>query len=53
MADIDWTDENAQVTEHFSVRDALLLHSWNRLATEDDGADFDAFELLSARNSKK
>jgi|ERR1700677_3604109 len=46
MADIDWTDENAQVTEHFTVGDALMLHNWNRLATEDDGANFDQITSL-------
>jgi hypothetical protein len=35
--DIDWTDKDCQVTEHFTVGDCLTLHSWNRLASEDDG----------------
>src|SRR5271166_4904065 len=38
---IDWTDPKAQVTPHFTVGDCLMLHAWNRLATEADGADFD------------
>ena len=41
MADIDWTDATVQVTDHFTVKDALFLHSWGRLATEADGANFD------------
>lgn len=35
--DIDWTDGTAQVTEHFTVADCITLHSWNRLANEQDG----------------
>jgi len=42
----DWTNPQDQVTEHFTVFDALMLHSWNRLATEDDGADFDKLQTL-------
>lgn len=34
---IDWTNENDNITAHFTVRDALLLHSYNRLANESDG----------------
>ena len=41
MSDIDWTDPTARVTDHFTVKDCLWLHSWNRLATEDDGVDLD------------
>jgi hypothetical protein len=43
---IDWTDGTQQVTEHFTVNDALMLHNWNRLATEADGADFDKLTAL-------
>jgi hypothetical protein len=43
---IDWTNPSEQVTEHFTVGDALTLHSWNRLATEADGADFDKLTTL-------
>ena len=39
-SDIDWTDPAAQVTDHFTVGDALTLHNWGRIATEEDGADF-------------
>jgi hypothetical protein len=46
MSDIDWTTGNSQVTEHFTVNDCLMLHSWNRLATEEDGADFDKLLIL-------
>ena len=34
---IDWTNAALQITDHFTVGDALTLHSWNRLATEQDG----------------
>src|SRR5271170_6667661 len=43
---IDWTNPTDQVSEHFSVNDCLMLHSWNRLATQDDGADFDKLTAL-------
>src|SRR5579863_3125495 len=43
---IDWTDKSVNVTEHFTVGDCLMLHNWNRLATEDDGADFDKLTAL-------
>ncbi len=35
--DIDWTKATAMVTKHFTVAEAISLHSWNRLANEDDG----------------
>lgn len=47
--DIDWTNPAAQVTEHFTVSDCLMLHSWNRLATEADGADFDKLVALCSK----
>lgn len=34
---IDWTDLNYLITEHFSVKDALWLDHWTRLANESDG----------------
>lgn len=43
---MDWTNSTDQVTEHFTVSDALMLHSWNKLATEADGADFDLLTTL-------
>jgi hypothetical protein len=42
----DWTNPTDSVTEHFTVNDALMLHNWNRLGTEADGADFDALTEL-------
>lgn len=33
----DWTDPNEFVTPHFTVRDCLWLHAWERLASEKDG----------------
>lgn len=38
---INWTNMDENVTENFTVRDCLMLHSYNRLATAQDGADFD------------
>jgi len=43
---MDWTNASEQVTEHFTVEDCLMLHAWNRLATEADGADFDKLVAL-------
>jgi len=43
---IDWTDPKANVTEHFTVNDCLMLHNWNRLATEADGANFNSLIIL-------
>jgi hypothetical protein len=34
---IDWTSPDCHITEHFTVSDACMLHSWNRLANEMDG----------------
>jgi hypothetical protein len=35
--EIDWTKATSMITEHFSVGEAIALHSWNRLANENDG----------------
>lgn len=43
---IDWTNKTSQVTDHFTVEDCLILHNWNRLATEADGADFNKLQTL-------
>lgn len=43
---MDWTNPQEKATEHFSVEDCLLLHTWNRLATEEDGVDFDKLTAL-------
>lgn len=37
MIGMDWTDPTAMVSQYFSVKEALWLHQWNRLATEADG----------------
>jgi hypothetical protein len=29
---IDWSDETCQVTSHFTVKDCLYLHGWQKLA---------------------
>jgi Peptidase M15 len=36
-APIDWTSPDCPITPHFTVSDACMLHSWNRLANEMDG----------------
>ena len=36
---INWNDPECKITEHFTVEEAITLHSWNRLATETDGLD--------------
>jgi len=33
---IDWTDPKCQVTDHFTVGEAITLHAWNRLADATD-----------------
>ena len=43
---INWADPTCQVTEHFTVSDCLTLHAWNRLATAEDGADFNKLIAL-------
>ena len=43
---IDWSDPNTNVTEHFTVYDALQLHQWRRLASLSDGVDYGAIEKL-------
>ncbi len=43
---IDFTDPKARITEHFTVKDALTLHSWKRLATHVDGVDFTKIVIL-------
>lgn len=34
---IDWSNPNSSITQHFTVGNALMLHQWNRIATEKDG----------------
>lgn len=36
---IDWNNPKCPITQHFTVEDACMLHSWNRLANESDGLD--------------
>jgi uncharacterized protein (DUF983 family) len=37
MNEIDWTNPECMITEHFSVKEALYLPTWSRMATEADG----------------
>lgn len=34
---IQWTDPNTKLTQYFTVKDALWLPTWNRLAIAKDG----------------
>ena len=34
---IDWINPQSPITEHFTVRDALWLNQWGRLANRGDG----------------
>lgn len=34
---IDWSNPDAKISRHFTVKEALWLHHWNRLANEADG----------------
>ena len=36
---IDWTNPAEKITPHFTVKDALWLPTWGRLANESDGLD--------------
>jgi hypothetical protein len=36
-AGINWNDPKSMVSKHFTVAEAITLHAWNRLATEEDG----------------
>jgi hypothetical protein len=44
--EIDWTDATCQITPHFTVGDAITLHTWGRLATADDGLTDDLCDQL-------
>jgi hypothetical protein len=35
--EINWESATCNITQHFLVGDAIALHSWNRLATAEDG----------------
>lgn len=35
--EIDWNNPKSKITPHFTVEDACMLHSWNRLANAEDG----------------
>lgn len=36
---IDWTNPKDKVSNHFTIREALWLPQWNRLADASDGLD--------------
>jgi hypothetical protein len=35
--EVDWKDPNSKVSLHFTVKEALWLPQWNRMANESDG----------------
>lgn len=43
---IDWADPEFMISQHFKVREVLLLPQWNRLAAEADGVTDDAKKAL-------
>jgi uncharacterized protein YcbK (DUF882 family) len=43
---MDWTNPNEQITQHFTVADAAMLHAFNRLGTPADGMDPDKLITL-------
>lgn len=43
---ITWTDESCMIAKYFTVKDALMLHKWNRLAVEADGLTEDVKKNL-------
>jgi hypothetical protein len=45
MNSLDWSNPECIVSKYFSVNNCLLLHNWNRLATEADG--YDSTQLLN------
>lgn len=45
---IDWTDPKAEVSKYFTVREALFLPKWARLASQADGLNLDAQVALQA-----
>lgn len=36
---IDWNSPNSKISEHFTVKEALWLPQWNRMADATDGLD--------------
>ena len=43
---IDWTDPKAKISRYFTVKEALYLHRWGRLANEGDGLTCHAKEQI-------
>src|ERR1035437_10749265 len=39
MQNIDWNDPKCALGTHFTVKDAIYLPTWARLANESDGLD--------------
>jgi hypothetical protein len=39
---INWSDPSCKISRYFTVKDAIFLPRWNRLATESDGLTEDA-----------
>lgn len=43
---IDWTNEYLQISKYFTVREAIFLPTWGRLANQLDGLNDDVNEAL-------
>ena len=43
---LDWTDSTVQVSTHFTVKEALWLPQWHRLANEQDGLSPDLYAAI-------
>lgn len=46
MRAIDWTDPRCSISKFFSVREALWLPTWNKLASAGDGLNKEAEDAL-------
>lgn len=46
MTEINWEDPQSHITTNFTVKDAIFLPSWNRLASEEDGLTDEVKENL-------
>ena len=49
---VEWTKADAQISNYFTVRDALWLPSWSRLARVEDGLGPDQKQSLCALFTK-
>lgn len=45
---IDWTDPSCPISKYFSVREALWLPKWNRMAKKSDGLNSEVMSNIAA-----